>query len=613
VPRETKARKVGTVTVLFTDLVGSTETLDRVGDDVADHIRRRHFRMLRQVVRDWGGHEVKSLGDGLMIVFSSAYDAAACAIAIQTRSAQDPDRPQVRVGLHSGEVAWEEDDVFGTPVVIARRLCDSAGGGQILASDLVRNLIGTRGGFSFRDVGFMELKGLSTALAASEIVLPEDADKFERSGPKPKSQPRFSLRRALWIAAAALTAGAIAFVVLPLDDSGEGLSPDDGRAPDRANTNSGPSSLSWIRQHPGRSFVGPGEQVMLDVITRGSSPIVAGRDGRGGDPEAVVWRPSKAGRWTQIPLDSPSDTDEEQVVNALVAQGRRLVAVGFQGLPGEYDGVAWTSRDGGSSWERVHDPEPNTPGLQVMNDVVNGGNSLLIAVGYEAIVPGESDGAVWTSRRGRSWTRVPDPSAQFGGPGQQEIREIIRIDNGFLAVGRSETEVGDSDPAVWFSSPSGQTWERLGQESLGQIGYQTMTTVVAGGPGYIAAGFDTVLGHADAAIWTSSDLRNWERVDRSDSVFGGEGSQKINVLTRVGKRFVAAGFDESLGDGDAAVWVSTDGERWTREPGSAIPGGEFRQQIDGLVAIGGRMLAVGQEARTDDIDAAIWTARLRQP
>jgi class 3 adenylate cyclase len=603
VPRETKARKVGTVTVLFTDLVGSTELLDRFGDDAADRLRRSHFRMLRQVVREWGGLEIKSLGDGLMIAFSSAYDAAACAIAIQRRSGQDPDRPQVRVGLHSGEVAWDEDDVFGTPVVVAKRLCDSAGGGQILASDLVRSLLGTRGGFSFRDIGFMELKGLSTAIAASEIVLPEDVDEIERSGPKVKeTRPRrIRLRHAVSLGVGALLVGVAALLFLPEDDE---------ETPSRANRSSGPSSLRWTRQHPGRGFDGPGEQVMLDVMARGSSLIVAGRDGRAGDPDAVVWRPATDGTWAQVPLDSPADTAEEQVANAVTAQGRRLVAVGVEGLPGEYDGVAWISADGGSNWDRVDDPEPDTPGLQFISDVASSG-SLLVAVGYEALVPGEADAAVWTSRGGARWTSVP--SDQFGGPGQQEIREVIAIDNGFVAVGRAETVDGDSEPAVWVSSIDGGKWDRVGEESLGQIGFQAMSTIVAGRPGYVAAGFDSVYGRADAAIWTSSDLMHWNRVSRSDRVFGGDEAQKINALARVDGLFVAAGFEGSQAHGDAGIWVSADGQQWTREPASSIPGGEFRQEIEGLVVVGNKVVAVGRDERVDDIDAAIWTARVRRP
>src|SRR2546421_1147985 len=78
----------GIVTLLFTDLVGSTELLERLGDDAAEHVRRTHFRLLREAVATRGGHEVKNLGDGLMVVFGSAIEAVARAVALQ--QAVDP-------------------------------------------------------------------------------------------------------------------------------------------------------------------------------------------------------------------------------------------------------------------------------------------------------------------------------------------------------------------------------------------------------------------------------------------------------------------------------------------------------------------------------------------
>ncbi|MEY2433321.1 MAG: hypothetical protein QOC92_3046 [Acidimicrobiaceae bacterium] len=165
----------GTVTLLFTDIVGSTALLDRVGDDAAEPIRRTHLRVLRSAVAGRDGHEVKNLGDGLMVVFPSAVDALACAVAMQQavhrQSQRDDSVPLgLRVGLHAGEPIRDEDDYFGTPVVIAKRLCDSAEGGQIIASDVVRSLAGTRGGHLFRPLGSLELKGLAEPVAACEVA-----------------------------------------------------------------------------------------------------------------------------------------------------------------------------------------------------------------------------------------------------------------------------------------------------------------------------------------------------------------------------------------------------------------------------------------------------------
>ena len=151
--RESELDQATVVTILFTDLVASTETMERVGDDRAEDLRRAHFRLVRDAAAAHGGRTVKSLGDGLMIVFASAIEAVAAAAAIQVRVTTTVDHDteregRVRVGLHVGEPIRDEGDYFGRPVVIARRLCDAAAPGQILASDLVRNLVGGRAPWS---------------------------------------------------------------------------------------------------------------------------------------------------------------------------------------------------------------------------------------------------------------------------------------------------------------------------------------------------------------------------------------------------------------------------------------------------------------------------------
>jgi class 3 adenylate cyclase/DNA-binding CsgD family transcriptional regulator len=162
------------VALLFTDLVGSTELLERLGDDAAEELRHTHFSLLRQAVSGAGGYEVKSLGDGLMVAFTSAVQAVGCAVTMQRAVAEhnrvEPGRAlHVRVGLHVGEPARDEDDLFGTSVVVAKRLCDAARGGQILASELVAGLVGSRGGFRFDPAGTLSLKGLARALPAVTV------------------------------------------------------------------------------------------------------------------------------------------------------------------------------------------------------------------------------------------------------------------------------------------------------------------------------------------------------------------------------------------------------------------------------------------------------------
>jgi class 3 adenylate cyclase len=171
-----------TVTVLFTDLVGSTELADGLGHAVYEALRTAHFDALRSAVTTHSGTEVKTTGDGLMVCFGSVGDAVDCAVAmqqataLQTRrapfgppAAKGDDRGvQIRVGMSVGEATRESNDFYGTPVVEAARLCAAARPGQILAADVVRVL--SRGlGHSFAVVGEIALKGLIEAVVACEV------------------------------------------------------------------------------------------------------------------------------------------------------------------------------------------------------------------------------------------------------------------------------------------------------------------------------------------------------------------------------------------------------------------------------------------------------------
>ena len=167
-------RATGTVTLLFTDQVGSTEALQRLGDDEGERLRRAHFGLLREAAAMHGGEEVKNLGDGLMVAFVSAVDAVACAItmqqAVHRARASGELAFAVRIGLNVGEPIRDEGDYFGTPVVIAKRLCDAGAPGQILASELVHALIGTRGGFTYRALEAVALKGVADPVPACEVI-----------------------------------------------------------------------------------------------------------------------------------------------------------------------------------------------------------------------------------------------------------------------------------------------------------------------------------------------------------------------------------------------------------------------------------------------------------
>lgn len=161
------------VAFVFTDLVGSTESLSRLGEEGAEKLRRRHFGVLRTAVAEHDGVEVKSLGDGLMVAFENPAQALEAAVAIQVALAAHNDANpgyalSVRIGVYAGVPTRDGNDYFGTPVVIAKRLCDAARGGQILAGEMVEALVAGRG-FRCRPIGPIDLKGISRPMSVVEV------------------------------------------------------------------------------------------------------------------------------------------------------------------------------------------------------------------------------------------------------------------------------------------------------------------------------------------------------------------------------------------------------------------------------------------------------------
>jgi class 3 adenylate cyclase/tetratricopeptide (TPR) repeat protein len=152
-----------TATIVFSDLVGSTELLVRLGHDAYEALRRSHFNSLRLAASVHQGSEINSNGDGLVFAFRSAGEAMACMIRMQQGADLAARRcggePRIRVGASSGEMTRDGNDICGIAVVEAARLCAAALPGQILVSDLVRGL--TRGlGYGLVPVGEFALKGL---------------------------------------------------------------------------------------------------------------------------------------------------------------------------------------------------------------------------------------------------------------------------------------------------------------------------------------------------------------------------------------------------------------------------------------------------------------------
>jgi class 3 adenylate cyclase len=159
-------------TVLFTDLVGHTEMMQRLGDEQGRAVLREHERITREVLKQHDGSEVKTMGDGFMASFGSVTKAVECAIALQRafadRNATAAEPLHVRVGLNAGEPIAEDGDLFGATVILASRIAAQAGAGEILIPEPVRHLLAGKS-FVFSDRGEFVPKGFDDAVRLYEV------------------------------------------------------------------------------------------------------------------------------------------------------------------------------------------------------------------------------------------------------------------------------------------------------------------------------------------------------------------------------------------------------------------------------------------------------------
>jgi class 3 adenylate cyclase/pimeloyl-ACP methyl ester carboxylesterase len=173
-PAETAvATPAGSVrTVLFTDIVGHTEMMQRLGDTKGRDVLREHERITRETLRAHGGAEVKTMGDGFMASFGSVTSAVECAIALQrafaTHTESMPEPLNVRVGLNAGEPIEEDRDLFGATVILASRIAARAAAREILVPETVRGLLSGKG-FMFSDRGEFLPKGFEDAVRLYEV------------------------------------------------------------------------------------------------------------------------------------------------------------------------------------------------------------------------------------------------------------------------------------------------------------------------------------------------------------------------------------------------------------------------------------------------------------
>ncbi len=160
------------VTILFTDIEEHTALMRRLGDERRRDVLREHEAIVRDALKHHEGTEIKTLGDGFMASFGSAFKALECAIDMQRdfRSrGETADEPlRIRIGLNAGEPIAEDDDLFGSAVILAARAAAKARGGEIVVTDVVRQLAAGKG-FLFSDLGDSDIRGFEGPVRLYEL------------------------------------------------------------------------------------------------------------------------------------------------------------------------------------------------------------------------------------------------------------------------------------------------------------------------------------------------------------------------------------------------------------------------------------------------------------
>jgi len=177
----------GTLTLLFSDIEGSTRLLSQLGVQYGEALSVQRS-IMREEIRRWAGHEIGTEGDSFFIVFTSALDAVEAALAAQRRLASygwpDAAAVRVRMGLHTGEPTRHEDDYVGMDVHRAARIASAAHGGQIVVSASTAQRIGDRWpGVRLKDLGWHRLKDIPEPEHMLQLV----ADGLRQEFPPPRS------------------------------------------------------------------------------------------------------------------------------------------------------------------------------------------------------------------------------------------------------------------------------------------------------------------------------------------------------------------------------------------------------------------------------------------
>lgn len=159
--------------LMFTDVIGSAEIFEQLGDNSAYQVIELHDHVVRTVIAESGGAVVKQTGDGVLAIFSESDAAVTAAIEIQRKLAEHNESSSqnsfhVGIGINAGDVIANDTDLYGTSVNLAARICNLAGAGEIIVTGIVRSRCSD--GLEFTFQGRHRVKGFHDLIPMHKVV-----------------------------------------------------------------------------------------------------------------------------------------------------------------------------------------------------------------------------------------------------------------------------------------------------------------------------------------------------------------------------------------------------------------------------------------------------------
>jgi YVTN family beta-propeller protein len=502
----------GVVTVMFSDVEGSTDVTRRLGDVEGRRVIEAYKKLVREELARHDGREIDSIGDGFFITFRSTRRAVGCAVAIQKalleHGQEHPgEHVRARIGLNVGEVIERDGHPFGAAVNATERVASRANGGQILVSEPVRHLAGTIPGISFRSRGRFAVKGFSERWRLYEIDWERPERPPPRPVPKPETKPRWRLP-ALVAGGLALAAAAAVVLTILLTGGGTELSgidanavgildPSSGKIVGQVHVGARPTALAfgegglWVANADDRTVwrIDPNTLKQVSVIGTGSSSpsdVAAG--------EGSVWVPTRSGN--ELVVISPRTNGvEDRIPFELGAPA--AVAVG--------GGFVWIAE---AQRGRVTRLAPETGGERVSERV--GSQPSSVAFG--------EDGVWVANSHSMSVSRLSPRT------GHVVARHI--------ALDAQPSAIATGEGAVWAASIEGDSVYRIDPRSNESV----QTIPVGNAPVALAAG--------EGAVWVANSLdRSVSRIDPKTNKVVQRipvGSSPDGVVVARGRVWVAA-------------------------------------------------------------------------